>query len=245
MVRFLAIASAIALGLSTVVAEGLLEDRAINGRCTGSGGRAGVCISTSSCSSGGGVSISGACPNDPADIKCCTKASCGSGGSCKWTSDCTGSTQSGLCPGPSNFMCCLGTGSGGGFPTPSIPAVGACKASAVNGARAVVNAFPGKVREIGCVRACSCPGSSDHCCGLAIDYMCSSAAGVRTDAGRPMAEWMMNNRGSLKLKYVIWGQRIWNPSQDAVKPWSSWRVMEDRGSVTQNHWDHVHASFNA
>jgi hypothetical protein len=60
-----------------------------------------------------------------------------------------------------------------------------------------------------------------------------------------MAEWMMNNRGSLKLKYVIWGQRIWNPSQDAVKPWSSWRVMEDRGSVTQNHWDHVHASFNA
>lgn len=72
----------------------------------------------------------------------------------------------------------------------------------------------------------------------------------------------MNNRASLGLKYVIWGQKIWNPSQDAVKPWSQWRGMEDRGSVTQNHWlvfsllvlsssclhktrDHVHVSYNA
>lgn len=46
----------------------------------------------------------------------------------------------------------------------------------------------------------------------------------------------MNNRGRLSLKYVIWGQKIWNPSRDAVKPWSQWRAMEDRGSVTANHW---------
>lgn len=46
----------------------------------------------------------------------------------------------------------------------------------------------------------------------------------------------MNNRGALDLKYVIYGQKIWNPSQDSVKAWTSWRPMEDRGDVTQNHW---------
>ena len=59
---------------------------------------------------------------------------------------------------------------------------------------------------------------------------------VRTDAGAPIAEWVMNNRATLSLKYVIWGQKIWNPSQDTVKPWSQWRGMEDRGSITANHW---------
>jgi hypothetical protein len=46
----------------------------------------------------------------------------------------------------------------------------------------------------------------------------------------------MNNRGALNLKYIIWGQKIWNPSQDGVKAWTSWRTMEDRGDLTQNHW---------
>lgn len=46
----------------------------------------------------------------------------------------------------------------------------------------------------------------------------------------------MNNRGTLNLKYVIWGQRIWNPSRDDVAPWDKWRAMEDRGDITQNHW---------
>lgn len=34
------------------------------------------------------------------------KPKCASGGSCKWSSQCGGTTQSGLCPGPSNFKCC-------------------------------------------------------------------------------------------------------------------------------------------
>jgi len=46
----------------------------------------------------------------------------------------------------------------------------------------------------------------------------------------------MNNRGTLNLKYVIWGQKIWNPSVDGVMSWSSWRTMEDRGDITANHW---------
>jgi len=59
---------------------------------------------------------------------------------------------------------------------------------------------------------------------------------MATMSGQEIAEWVMNNRGSLNLKYVIWGQRIWNPSQDAVMPWASWRSMDDRHSITENHW---------
>ncbi|KAJ9653836.1 hypothetical protein H2201_009091 [Coniosporium apollinis] len=160
------------LGAPIVHASVLTERAVVDGPCTGSGGNPGVCIATAKCSSGGGISISGACPGTPADIKCCTKTSCGSGGNCRWTSQCTtGNTASGLCPGPADFK-------------------------------------------------------------------------VRNEEGRPIAEWIMNNRGSLNLKYVIWGQKIWSPSRDAVGPWTGWRVMENRGDNTQNHWDHVHVSYN-
>lgn len=47
----------------------------------------------------------------------------------------------------------------------------------------------------------------------------------------------MRNRKGLKLKYVIWGQKIWNPTVDAEpNHWEHWRTMNDRGDVTQNHW---------
>jgi hypothetical protein len=54
----------------------------------------------------------------------------------------------------------------------------------------------------------------------------------------------MNNRASLGLKYVIWGQKIWTASRDPVQPWSQWRDMEDRGSVTENHWFVLHPTFS-
>ncbi|KAL2876599.1 hypothetical protein SGCOL_008177 [Colletotrichum sp. CLE4] len=65
--------------------------------------------------------------------------------------------------------------------------------------------------------------------------MCSDAGGVPTISGKEIAEWVMNNRATLDLKYVIWGQKIWNPSQDSVKSWSGWRSMDDRGDFTANH----------
>ncbi|KAK2592686.1 hypothetical protein QQS21_009616 [Conoideocrella luteorostrata] len=223
-----------------------------NEPCYGPSSQAGVCTTDASCSKAGGTSISGACPADPASIKCCLKPKCSFGadgrGNCRWQSDCAGqSSPNPLCPGPNQMKCCDNTAVGfGGYKAPAIPAVGACKASAVAGAKKVVAAFPGRVREIGCVRNCKCPGSSDHCCGLAIDFMCSDGGGVPTLSGKEIAEWVMRNRSALKLKYVIWGQKIWHPITDKTeKAWTSWRTMENRGDVTQNHWDHVHVSFNA
>ncbi|GKT51468.1 uncharacterized protein ColSpa_11649 [Colletotrichum spaethianum] len=198
----------------------------------------GVCVTTTTCSSNGGTTIDGACPADAANVKCCTKSPCGSsGGNCRWTSDCAGTSASNQCPGPSAFQCCSSSASGfGGYGAPSIPSVGACKQVAVDGAKEIVAAFPGRVREVFCTRDCTCPGTSDHCCGKATDMMCSDGGGVPTVSGKEIAEWVMNNRNALNLKYVIWGQRIWNPSQDSVKSWSSWRSMEDRGDFTANHW---------
>lgn len=57
-----------------------------------------------------------------------------------------------------------------------------------------------------------------------------------TLSGASIAEWVMNNGASINLKYVIWGQKIWSPTQDSVGSWTNWRTMEDRGDITQNHW---------
>jgi len=85
---------------------------AINGKCSSGNG---VCVSTTSCSNSGGTYVSGKCPNDPANIKCCNK-NCsynGKSGQCKFKSQCKGTTYSGLCPGGNDFLCCIDT------PTPN------------------------------------------------------------------------------------------------------------------------------
>ena len=47
----------------------------------------------------------------------------------------------------------------------------------------------------------------------------------------------MENHESLNVMYIIWGQKIWNPSAgEEPTAWENWRDMEDRGSVTANHW---------
>lgn len=152
-------------------------------------GQAGVCTTDASCTKAGGTTVKGACPADAANIKCCFKPKCnfGAAGNCRWASDCAGSSAGNLCPGPSQMKCCNSKATGfGGYKAPKIPALGACKKSSVEGAKKIVAAFPGRVREIGCVRSCKCPGTSDHCCGLATDMMCSDAGGVSLDSAFPL-----------------------------------------------------------
>ncbi|KAJ4299631.1 hypothetical protein N0V90_004877 [Kalmusia sp. IMI 367209] len=109
--------------LSTSIVSALAPRSSVNGPCTGAGGAPGVCISTSSCQSGGGSFISNACPGTPDNIKCCVKTTCATGGNCRWNSQCSGSTQSGLCPGPSNFKCCTPKPSGGKGNLPGLNSV--------------------------------------------------------------------------------------------------------------------------
>src|SRR5699024_12499307 len=76
------------------------------------------------------------------------------------------------------------------------------------------------------------PGTgSDHNTCEAVDIMITGSTGDR------IADYLIKNHSSLNVKYVIWKQRLWMPRQ-------GWKGMEDRGSATANHFDHVHASFN-
>ncbi|HZB33451.1 MAG TPA: hypothetical protein VE465_25055 [Streptosporangiaceae bacterium] len=90
---------------------------------------------------------------------------------------------------------------------------------------------------IGCLR----PGDpQDHGSGRACDFMESTGGAMptadRQRHGDQVAEWVIANAGRLGVKYVIWRQRIY----DMRSP--GWDSMEDRGSVTANHYDHVHVS---
>jgi hypothetical protein len=158
---------------------------AVNDPCYGPNGIAGVCMDTTQCSNGGGASIAGACPRDASNIRCCSKTSCPNtaSGNCRWRSDCAGSTVTGQCPGPVQFQCCSSNALGwGGYSRPTVPAVGACRQVAVTGANRVIDQWPGRIRQIFCIRDCSCGSGSDHCCGKAIDYMLSDGGGVSSPA---------------------------------------------------------------
>ena len=56
---------------------------------------------------------------------------------------------------------------------------GVCEAVSVAGAEAVVESWPGRIREIQCYRPPElCDTPSDHCNGMAVDLMISDETGV-------------------------------------------------------------------
>lgn len=72
----------------------------------------------------------------------------------------------------------------------------------------------------------------EHVDGRAIDIMISG------DVGWQIANWLRANASALKIRDIIYAQRIWTPERAA----EGWRYMSDRGSVTANHYDHVHVA---
>jgi peptidoglycan DL-endopeptidase CwlO len=90
---------------------------------------------------------------------------------------------------------------------------------------------------VGCFRAGS---GGEHPLGRACDFMMSTGGAmpnaVNLALGDRIAEWAIKNKDKLGIKYVIWKQRI--------NQGSGWRGMSNRGSVTENHFDHVHISMH-
>jgi hypothetical protein len=70
---------------------------------------------------------------------------------------------------------------------------------------------------------------SDHPRGLAIDFM------TGRERGDLIADCALANQEALGISYVIWRQR--------VNYGDGWESMSDRGGATENHYDHVHVSF--
>ena len=73
--------------------------------------------------------------------------------------------------------------------------------------------------------------ADDHGAGQAIDIMISGSAGW------DIANFLVANASALHVEYVIYSQQIWGN-------WGGgFTYMEDRGSITQNHYDHVHVTI--
>ena len=85
------------------------------------------------------------------------------------------------------------------------------------------------------------PGDSgDHGKGLAIDFMLPESS----ELGDKIAEYAIQNMASRGISYIIWKQRFYAPFDSKYGPANTWNPMPDRGSVTENHYDHVHVSMN-
>ncbi|VKI01320.1 LysM domain-containing protein [Streptococcus pneumoniae] len=85
------------------------------------------------------------------------------------------------------------------------------------------------------------PGDSgDHGKGFAIDFMVPESS----ELGDKIAEYAIQNMASRGISYIIWKQRFYAPFDSKYGPANTWNPMPDRGSVTENHYDHVHVSMN-
>jgi hypothetical protein len=126
-----------------------------------------------------------------------------------------------------------GAGSGG-----STPVTGNSMTPRMRAVLIEINNRFGPFPVIGCLR----PGDPlDHGSGNACDFMEGTTGRMPSPSalahGDQVAQYAVSNAGRLGIKYVIWKQSIWNTGIPG-----GWRRMEDRGSITQNHFDHVHIS---
>lgn len=94
--------------------------------------------------------------------------------------------------------------------------------------RAVCADFPA-VDSYGGYRA----DGGEHGSGQALDIMVSDSS-----VGDEIAEWVRSNSQALGVSEVLWSQQIWTVQRSS----EGWRWLEDRGSATANHYDHVHVT---
>ena len=91
---------------------------------------------------------------------------------------------------------------------------------------AVCAAFP-EITVYGTFRS-----DGEHAQGIAVDIMVSGSRGWE------VAEFIRSNYSALGVSYLIYSQQIWSVQRGG----EGWRYMADRGSVTANHYDHVHVT---
>ena len=80
------------------------------------------------------------------------------------------------------------------------------------------------------------PSATDpagHPSGNALDYMVLGDTGL----GNAIVQYHIAHWDELGVDYLIYQQRYLG------SPGGSWSAMEDRGSPTANHMDHVHVNY--
>lgn len=122
---------------------------------------------------------------------------------------------------------------GGELPPSDVVSEQNLQVDSVRVARAVAQKFP-EVQTIGGWRP-SDP-FPDHPSGRAVDVMIPDyASGAGKKLGDEIADYLFRNKEAFNIEYLIWRQQYipaeGQPSQ-----------MEDRGTPTENHFDHVHVT---
>lgn len=111
------------------------------------------------------------------------------------------------------------------------------------GLRCIASAFP-QIKSMGGRRSgsdSSC-SYSDHCTGYAVDFMVprwNTASG--RELGWRIARWVQANHKALRVKYIIWDVKKWNPA--ANDQWRPYSHPYGNQNPTLAHKDHVHVSF--
>jgi hypothetical protein len=121
-----------------------------------------------------------------------------------------------------------------------------CSTSAKPGTKALLQTliknFGGK--SLGISRSCGAGGRSEHKEGRALDWARDVKYASHRKSVDKAIKWLTANNGEvarrLGVMYIIWNQQIWS----TYYPEMGWRKMENRGSYTQNHKDHVHISLS-
>ena len=99
--------------------------------------------------------------------------------------------------------------------------------------RSVCALFPG-VNSYGGWRA---GGRAFHKNGRALDIMLTPKK--ESAMGWKIAKYLIANAKTFNIDHIIFEQQIWTPRSP------HWRKMANRGSITQNHFDHVHVAIKA
>ncbi|WP_046469315.1 coiled-coil domain-containing protein [Allosalinactinospora lopnorensis] len=95
---------------------------------------------------------------------------------------------------------------------------------------------------VGCFREEGGIVVGEHPKGRACDFMVAKyrmPTKEQNERGQAIADWAQDNAERLGIMYIIWRQQIW----DIRRGDDGWRDMDDRGSITENHFDHVHISM--
>ena len=75
-------------------------------------------------------------------------------------------------------------------------------------------------------------GDGEHAEGRAVDVM------ITGETGWQVADFLRANYAALDIEYIIFSQHIWSVERAG----EGWRSLSDRGSITANHYDHVHVT---
>jgi hypothetical protein len=76
-----------------------------------------------------------------------------------------------------------------------------------------------------------------HKNGRAVDIMLTP--GAESALGHRIANYLIKHAKDFNVDHIIFEQQIWTPSTP------HWRHMADRGSITANHFNHVHVAIRA